>query len=189
MRLSATFACLAALASPALAADSIADQAQSAFGIFAAGQSQYEFLSAGYGKAVLASVAGNWVNLNGPAPGTGIETYGVDAANFCKSAAVLTLASPDPLTLTLTAKPAVSAFTQIYTLIAGSTFSQYTDPSSYFIAIGLGPERVGRQFDDQRVAALSAANGIVQIYRPSEDILVITRDGAYPTILARCPKL
>ena len=189
MRLSAVLACLAALASPALAADSIADQAQDAFDVFAAGQSQLEFLSAGYGKAALSDVSGNWVNLNGPAPGTGIETYGVDAAKFCKTPAALTLASPDPLTMTLTAKPAATAFSQVYTLIAGSTFSQYTDPTPYFVAIGLGPERVGRQFDDQRVAALAAANGVVQIYRPSADILVIQRDKAYPTILARCPKV
>jgi hypothetical protein len=27
----------------------------------------------------------------------------------------------------------------------------------------------------------------VQIFRPSPDILVILRDKAYPTVLARCP--
>ena len=72
-----------------------------------------------------------------------------------------------------------------YTLVAGSTFSEYTDPASYFAAIGL--DKQGPEFDQGRAVALSLANGIVQIYRPSPDILVITRDRAYPTVLARCP--
>ena len=160
MRLSAILA-FALLSCPAAAADSIADQAHAAFGIFAGGQSQLDY------------------NLTGYA--------GADTAKFCKSTAVLTLASPDPLTLTLSAKPAAAEFTQIYTLVAGSTFSQYTDPKTYFAAIGLGPDKSGPGYEERRAIALSLANGIVQIYRPSDDILVITRDRAYPTILARCP--
>lgn len=187
MRLSVLMLLAASVTSPSLAADSIADQAQRAFAVFAGGKSQMDFNTAGYSAQALANIAGKWVGLGGPADGTGIETYGADTAKSCKSTAVLTLASPDPLTLTLSAKPAASGFTQIYTLVAGSTFSQYTDPHAYFAAIGLGPERTGPEFDQRRALALSLANGIVEIYRPSEDIVVITRDRAYPTVLARCP--
>ena len=186
MRLSVLLA-VAALSLPATAADTIADQAQAAFDIFAGGQSPLDYTMTGYANAVFKNIAGKWVSLNGPAAGTGIETYGADTEKFCKSTAVLTLASPDPLTLTLSAKPVDAEFSQVYTLVAGATFSQYTDPASYFAAIGLGPDKTGPQYDQRRVLALSLANGIVQIYRPSEDVLVIAREKAYPTVLARCP--
>ncbi len=186
MRLTAVLA-FALLTVPAAAADTIADQAQAAFDIFAGGQSQMDYNLTAYAAAALDNVAGEWVSLDGPAYGTGIETYGADTDRFCKSTAVLTLASPDPLALTLSARPVDSEFTQTYTLVAGSTFSEHTDPQPYFAAIGLGPDKTGPEYDRRRAIALSLANGIVQIYRPSEDILVITRDRAYPTVLARCP--
>lgn len=186
MRLSAVLA-FALLASPVAAAGPIAEQAQAAFEIFAAGQSQLDYAMTGHAGVVLRNIAGKWVSLAGPAAGTGIETYGADTEKSCKSPAVLTLASPDPLTLTLSAKPATTEFSQIYTLVAGSTFSQYTDPRAYFTAIGLGPDKSGAEADQRRAIALSLANGIVQIYRPSEDVVVIARDKVYPTVLARCP--
>ena len=184
MRLSAILA-FALFALPAAAADTIADQAQLAFTIFAGGKAQIDFNLGRYGTVALSDIAGTWVSLGGPAAGTGIETYGSDTEKSCKSPAILTLASPDPITLKLSAKPGTSAFIQIYTLVAGSTFSQYTDPATYFAAIGL--DKVGPEYDQGRAVALSLANGIVQIYRPSADILVIARDKGYPTILARCP--
>jgi hypothetical protein len=184
MRLSAVLA-FALFALPASAADTIADQAQSAFATFAGGKSQVDFNLGRFGTVALANIAGKWVSLAGPPPGTGIGTYGADTEKACKSTAVLTLASPDPITLKLSAKPAESEFWQTYTLVAGTTFSQYTDPASYFAAIGL--DKTGAEYDQARAVALALANGIVQIYRPSEDILVITRDKAYPTVLARCP--
>ncbi len=180
-----TFLALGAL--PAAGADSIADQAASAYGIFAGNQAQPDFLGARYGEALFRDVAGSWVGLNGPAPGTGVETYGADTEKFCKGTGVLTLASADPLTLTLTANPTDRGFTQTYTLIAGATFAERTDPAEYLAAIGLGPDKTGAQFDARRAVALSLANGTVQIFRPSPDILVILRDKAYPTVLARCP--
>jgi hypothetical protein len=187
MRLAAVAFLVAALAGPAVAQESIADQAQAAFAVFAGGKSQADFNTAGYGTTALSNVTGDWVSLGGPAAGTGIETYGADTERACESNAVLALASPNPITMTLSAKPVETAFSQTYTLVAGSTFSEYTDPAEYFAAIGLGPERTGPEADQRRALALSLANGIVQIYRPSEDILVITRDKAYPTVLARCP--
>jgi opacity protein-like surface antigen len=179
---------LLALTAPVAAADAIADQAARAYELFAAGQAQTDFLSARYAASALSGVAGDWVSLNGPAPGTGVTTYGADTERFCKGAGVLRLATPDTLSLRLTANPVGTAFSQTYTLIAGASFAQATDPAAYFAAIGLGPDKRGEQFDRQRAAALSLANGIVQIYRPSADILVITRDGGYPNVLARCPR-
>lgn len=187
MRLSAALA-FAFLALPAAAADSIADQAQAAYSLFAAGKSQQDFLVSGTGSVVFADIAGTWVGLNGPAPGTGVETYGTDTAKVCKTAGVLTLASPDTLTMTLSAKPAATEFSQTYTLVAGSTYALSTELAPFFAAIGLGPEKTGPQFDQSRALARDLANGIVQLYRPSADILVIARDRSYPTILARCPK-
>ncbi|MEO7222414.1 MAG: hypothetical protein ABIY37_08070, partial [Devosia sp.] len=94
MRLSAIILVLAGTLSPALAADSIADQAQEAFSVFAGGQSQMDFNTARYGSVGLRNVAGKWVALSGPAAGTGIETYGTDTEKFCKGAGAVTLASP-----------------------------------------------------------------------------------------------
>ena len=54
-------------------------------------------------------------------------------------------------------------------------------------AIGLGPEKTSPNIQQQRALLLSVANGLVQIYRPSQDILVMTRDRGYPIVLARCP--
>lgn len=186
MRLSALLF-VALLATPAAAAPSIADQAQAAFDVFAGGQSQVDYATTGYATVVLRGIAGKWVSLAGPEPKTGIETYGADTEKLCKTAAAMTLASPNPLTLTLSAKPAEVEFTQVFTLVAGSTFSEYTEPENYLTAIGLGPDKRGAEADRRRAIALSLANGVVQIYRPSEDIVVIARDKAYPTVLARCP--
>jgi hypothetical protein len=185
MRLSTAIA-FAFLALPAAAADSIADQAQAAFDVFAGGQSMDEFYLT-YSREVLSGITGKWVSLNGPDPGTGAETYGADTEKHCKGAGTLSLSSPNPITLAMSASPKGTPFTQTYTLVSGAAFSQYTDPEKYFAAIGLGFELRGPDFDRARVVALSLANGVVQIYRPSADILVIVREKLYPTVLARCP--
>lgn len=179
----ALFACV----SPAMADDSIADQAQKAYGLFAGGLSQQDFLAARMGNKTFDDIAGNWVRLNGPAPKSGIESYGTDTEKFCKGAAALTLASTNPLSLTIATNLKGANFTQQYSLIAGSTFGEHTDPVPYLSALGMGPDKTGDAADAQRALLLSLTNGIVQIYRPSEDILVITRDRGYPIVLARCP--
>lgn len=187
MRLS--IACLAflALGLPATAAETIADQAEQAYATFAGGLSQESFLSTVYGSAALKGVDGNWVRLNGPDNKTGIETYGADTDKFCKGAAALTLASPDPYTLTLSTNLPKSNFAQRYTLIAGATFGESTDAVPYLDAVGLGTDNKAPNADQQRALVLSLANGLVQIYRPSDDILVMTRDRGYPIVMARCP--
>jgi hypothetical protein len=178
---------LIALASPALADDSIADQAKQAYEVFAGGLSQQDFLAAHFGDKTFAGIAGNWVRLNGLAPKTGIETYGVDTERFCKSPAAITLASSNPLVLTVTTNLKGANFSQQYSLIAGSTFGEHTEPMPYLQALGLGPDKAGDQADAQRALLLSLTNGVVQIYRPSEDVLVIARERGYPILLARCP--
>lgn len=182
-------AAVALLVSPAHAAESIADQASDAFQIFAGGKAQPDFASGEYGKSLLGDVAGTWVALSGPQPGSGIETYGADVDRTCATPAAFKLASPNALSMTMTAKPLDKEFSQTYTLVVGSVFAERTEPEAYFAAIGLGPEKVGAEFDQRRAVALSLANGMVQIYRPSADIIVLTRGGGYPTVLARCPKI
>ena len=73
MRLSAILA-FTLLALPAAAADSIADQAQSAFATFAGGKAQLDFNLGRYGTVSLRDIAGTWVSLAGPAAGTGRVT-------------------------------------------------------------------------------------------------------------------
>jgi hypothetical protein len=178
---------LIALASPAVAEESIADQAKKAYEIFAGGLSQQDFLAAHVGDKTFANIAGNWVRLNGPAPKTGIETYGTDTDKFCRSPAAITLGSPNPLVLTVSTNLKGPNFTQQYTLIAGTTFGEHTDPEPYLNALGLGPDKTGDQADAQRALLLSLTNGTVQIYRSSEDVLVIARERGYPIVLVRCP--
>ena len=187
MRLAPLCLALFALAGPAMGDDSIAEQAQKAYELFAGGLSQQEFLAARIGNRTVADIAGHWVRLNGPAPKSGIESYGSDTEKFCKGAAVLTLASSDPLSLTVSTNLRGSNFTSQYSLIAGSTFGEHTDPIPYLTALGMGPDKAGDTADAQRALLLSLTNGIVQIYRASPDILVITRDRGYPIVLARCP--
>ena len=112
MRLSAILA-FVLLSLPASAADTIADQAQAAFGIFAGGKSQLDFNMGGYGGTALANIAGKWVSLGGPAAGTGIETYGSDTEKACKSAAVLSLLL-SPRGLALLGRRLVSAQVAIH---------------------------------------------------------------------------
>jgi hypothetical protein len=185
-----SLACLIVLSliAPAGAADSIADQAQQAYGVFAGGLSQQDFLSGRYAGPMLRTIAGNWVRLNGPANKTGVETYGADTDKSCQTPAALTLASPDAFTLTLTTNLPNNNFSQTYTLIAGATFGEHTDAMPYLKAAGIGPDKTGGDADGQRALLLSLANGLVQIYRPSDDILTLTRDRGYPIVLARCPK-
>jgi hypothetical protein len=187
MRAVIAFVLLCAATTPALAQQSIADQAQSAYGLFAGGLSQQDFLAAHYGQRLFDGIAGNWVRLNGPQPRTGIETYGPDTEHFCKSPAAVTLKSDSPYTLTLTTNLRGPNFSQSYALVAGSTFGEHTDPWPYLASIGLGKDKTGEAADQQRALLLSLANGLVQIYRPSPDILVMTRDRGYPIVLARCP--
>ncbi len=181
--------CLAVLAfaTPAFADDTIADQAQQAFQLYAGGLSQQAFLDAQYGNDLFQGIAGSWVRLGGPDNKSGVETYGSDTAKFCQGHAALTLASTNSMTLMLTTNLAGPNFTQTYTLIAGSTFGEHTDPSTYLEAAGLGPDKTGDDADQQRALLLSLANGLMQIYRPSADILVMTRDRGYPIVMARCP--
>ena len=73
------------------------------------------------------------------------------------------------------------------TLIAGTTFGEHTDPLPYLGALGLGPDKAGDQADAQRALLLSLTNGTVQIYRSSDDVLVIARERGYPIVLVRCP--
>lgn len=186
MRCVLAFALVAA-ATPALAQQSIADQAQSAYALFAGGLSQQDFLAARYGKDLFDEIAGNWVRLNGPQQKSGIESYGSDTVKFCKTAAAVSLKSDSPLALTLTTNLPGPNFSQSYVLIAGSTFGEHTDPWPYLDSVGLGPDKTGDTADQQRALLLSLANGLVQIYRPSKDILVMTRDRGYPIVLARCP--
>lgn len=185
MRLSAALL-LAFIATPALAADGVPDQARAAYQMFAGGLSQEDFLGTQYAQSLFADVDGNWVRLDGPEK-SGIETYGADTDKFCQTPAALTLSSPSPLKLTLTTNlQGGNNFTQQYSLIAGSTFAEHTDPDEYLKAIGLGPDKTGPQADQQRALVLSFANELVQIYRPSPDVLVMTHDRGYPIVLARC---
>ena len=180
--------CLAllAFAAPALADDTIADQAQKAFQLYAGGLSQQDFLTAKYGNDLFQGIAGNWVRLNGPDNKSGAETYGADTTKFCASHAAITLISLSPLALTLTTNLAGANFNQTYTMVAGSTFAEHTEPGPYLHAAGLGPDKTGDAADQQRAFLLSLANGQVQIYRPSPDILVMTRERGYPVVMARC---
>lgn len=187
MRLRAACLVLLTMVVPATAAESIADQAQHAYAMFAGGLSQQDFLSAQYGNALFSGIGGKWIRLNGPDSKTGVETYGADTAKFCKSAAAVTLSSTNAVSMTLSTNLDKNNFTQVYTLIAGSTFGEHTEALPYLAAIGLGPERTGPGVDQQRALALSLANGLMQIYRPSEDVLVMTRDRGYPIVLVRCP--
>lgn len=179
--------CLFLLAIPAQAAETIADQAKQAYELYAGGLSQPDYLSTRYGRDTLAGISGNWAKLNGPDPRTGIETYGNDTETACRGNAALTLASPNAYSMTLTTNLAANNLTQVYTLVAGATFAEHTDSTAYLDLIGLGASNNSPTAERQRALVLSSANGIVQIYRPSEDILVMTRERGYPTILARCP--
>ena len=187
MRLALAALLLCSLSMPAVAADAIADQAEQAFRIFAGNLSQNDFLSAKIGASLFDSISGKWVRLNGPDPKSGMETYGADTAKFCKGSGALTLDAPTPLTLTISTNLSKANFSQVYTLVGGSTFAEHTDPSAYFEAIGLGPEITGADADQKRAVLLANANGRVEIFRPSTDILVMTREGSYPLVLARCP--
>ncbi len=176
-------------AAPAAAADSIADQAHNAYQIFTGGVSQPAFLGARYGEFALKNVDGKWAPLNGPDIKSGIESYGADTDRICASPQASVLASPDPLTLTVTSTTPRGSFTQTYALIAGTTFGAHVDDGPYLNALGLGLDNTSDAAAGQRSLALSIANGIVQIYRPSDDILVMTRDRGYPLVLARCPRV
>lgn len=185
MRPLALFALVLFLTSSA-SAQSIADQAQRAYQTFAGGLSQPAFLVRGIGEVALDGIAGKWARLGGPDPKTGVESYGTDRDKLCASDTAVTLAAPSAISLDVTNTPPNGTFVQHYTLVAGATFAEHTDPTEYFAAVGLGPDKQGANADQQRAIALSLVNGLVQIYHPSPDILVMTRDRGYPLIFARC---
>ncbi|MEO6395147.1 MAG: hypothetical protein ABIO40_04485 [Devosia sp.] len=186
MRRLAILAALVFTVAPA-AAQSIADQAERAYALFASGLSQPDFLLSGHGQKVLEGMTGKWARLTGPSPQTGVETYGVDHDKTCSGPAPVAISLPNPLTAQIVNTTPAGTFSQIYSFVAGATFAEHTDIEAYLTAVGLGPDKSGQAVDQQRATALSIVNGLVQFYRPSPDILVITRDRGYPLILARCP--
>ena len=186
MRLALSLLALA-LASPAVAADSIPDQASTAYRLFAGGLSQQAYITGAYGQNLLKNIGGNWVRLSGPDNQSGAETYGAEYAKLCGSPGMVTLATPNQYTLNLTTNlSGANNFTQQYSEVVGATFGEFTDPAAYFKTLGLGPDKTGDTPDQQRAVLLSIANGLVDIYRPSDDILVIVHDRGYPLVLARC---
>ncbi|MEQ1771447.1 MAG: hypothetical protein ABL879_16580 [Devosia sp.] len=185
MRRLALLLVLSLIASPA-AAQSVPDQAERAYKIFAGGLSQSDFLLGGQGRTAMDGTVGKWARLNGPDGRTGVESYGADRDRICAGAPI-SIKLVSPAVAEFGNNTPLGSFTQVYSYVAGATFAEHTDLVPYLAAIGLGPEKTGRSFDQARVTAMSIVNGIVQIYRPSPDILVITRDKGYPTILARCP--
>jgi hypothetical protein len=186
MRLAATLAVLLFAIVPAAAADSIADQAQDAYATFSGGLSQRDFLSTQFGGVALQGIAGKWARLDGPDEKSGIESYGAQTDKTCAGTLALELNAPSPVEfLVKTARPA-NNLTFDYVLIAGSTFSEHTDIAPYLTSLALGPDNRNAT-DGQRALALSFVNGLVQVYRPSPDILVMTRDRGYPVVMARCP--
>ena len=48
---------------------------------------------------------------------------------------------------TLTTNLAGPNFSQPYSLIAGSTFAEHTEPGPYLEAAGLGPDKTGDDYD------------------------------------------
>jgi hypothetical protein len=187
MRLSTLALAAMLLATHAVGGEPIADQAARAFQSYAGGMSQRDFIGGAYARAVLGDIAGDWVRLDGPDDKSGATSYGVQSEKSCSTAARLTLSSPDAFTLNLKTNLPGANFTQVFTLIAGSTFGEHTDAAAYLTAIGLGENNKSANVEDQRAIAMSIANGLVQLHRPSPDILVMTRDKGYPTVLARCP--
>lgn len=186
MRLAATLAVLLFAVAPAIAADSIADQAHNAYATFAGGLSQRDFLATQFGSVALKGIAGTWARLTGPDEKSGVESYGPQTDKTCTGTLALELNAPSPVELLVKTLRPANNLTFDYALIAGSTFSEHTDLEPYLASLGLGPGNP-RATDAQRALALSFVNGLVQIYRPSPDILVMTRDRGYPVIMARCP--
>jgi hypothetical protein len=185
MRL-ALAALVCCVATPALSAGTLAEQAHDAYAVFAGGLAQKAFLTTGYGYEIFKDVAGKWVRLNGPDEKSGAESYGPDADKACGTAAALTVDAPNPLQLDVTAGPPGEGLTFTYSLVAGSTFAEHVDVTAYLSSIGLGPNNP-RATGEQRALSLSFVNGLTQIYRPSPDIMVMTRDRGYPIVMARCP--
>ena len=171
---------------PAAAQESVADQVSDAYRTFAGGLTSGDFLILRYGERVFEGAAGKWARLGGPNK-DGVETYGVDRDRVCGTKNAVTISTPAPASAAIENTPPGGSFVQHYSLVAGSTFAEHTDPVEYLAALGFDPDKKGAAADQQRAIALTYINGIVQIYRPSPDVIVMTRDRGYPLVFARCP--
>jgi hypothetical protein len=187
MHLVLSLAMLLAMTSYA-SAQSVADQTERAYRTFAGGLSQGDFLGGRYGEAVFSGAAGRWARLLGPNGKTGVETYGADRDRICASEQAVAITVDGKYGASILNTAPAGTFVQNYTFVAGPTFAEHTDVAAYLGAVGLGPDKVGVKFDQQRAVALVLVNGLVQIYRPSPDVIVLTRDRGYPILFARCDK-
>ena len=124
---------LLVLAAPAQA-QSIADQAERAYAIFASGASQPDFLLSKHGGRVIEGIAGKWARLSGPDPQTGVESYGGDTDRICATPQAVTITTPAPLTANFVNTVPGGSFTQTYSLVAGATFAEHTDITAYLKA-------------------------------------------------------
>ncbi len=158
------------------------------FGIFASGAVSTRFPAVKpWQRGYLRTLRAKWARLSGPDPKTGVESYGGDTGReYAPAPQAVTIATPAPLTADfrqhcrwrqlhpdLQFRRRRDLLRNISTLEphSGGTRSRlgqgWTTPSS-----SSGSRRC------------RSSTGLVQIYRPSPDILVLTRDQRLSLILA-----
>jgi hypothetical protein len=73
----------------------------------------------------------------------------------------------------------------VYSDLGGGTYVLYTDPEAYLDRLGLADVK-DESLQQTRYMSLRFHAGIVSIYRPSADVLVIAPIAGRPSIMVRC---
>jgi hypothetical protein len=132
-------------------------------------------------KQILQGIEGTWVPLNYLEPKDGDFDL---IRSACKRNG-LALSAQGDYTLKMTRQPGRATEVSSYFVEkVGSWFVESTDAAALFRYLGVDGDKVSDQI---RGTSLAGSNGIVNILRPSADILVEEPLFEAPTILGRCP--
>ncbi len=175
----------ASLAGPALAQPSLFTQAQSARQIFALGLDDGGLLDGSYYDLLTQGLDGQWANTTYLlAPGDGEARFAELTARSCTTLPT-TIAVRRPLTIVLTSgRPPDQMFDVTYVYQGGTGFSAQADTTAFLRRLGILDARDAMR--SSQILALGNVNADVSIFRPYEDVLVITRLRGLSEVYVRC---
>jgi hypothetical protein len=158
------------------------DQLGAARQAFMSGQTNDTLMDGGYYQAVTTDLAGSWIEaaLFDQAEPAKLAEY---ISGSCERFPTAIVAS-DLFTLTMTLVARNISVATNYVYVGGTSFVAQTDVREQLTRLGI-IDRLATNLQGA-LFSLAAGNGVVDVYRPSADTIVITANRSPPRILLRC---
>jgi hypothetical protein len=148
------------------------------YDLFYGGETDPMKFVGGYRDKVLAGAEGTWTGVI-----PGFYPEGDLLAKACTlQPSVLKRVSP--FSFTITNRPNKDPVTFTYVAMGGSTFSEQVNPVQLFTWLNILDKP---ELESARNNALMSNSGVVNLYRPYPDVLVMQTAARLPRVLVRCP--